>query len=48
MCETCSFFVPTIAFRDQLQAQHEDAVHHGDQQRQQAYQKLLNRLEQEA
>lgn len=48
MCETCSFFVPTIAFRDQLQAQHQDAVHHGDQQRQQAYQKLLNRLEQEA
>lgn len=48
MCETCSFFVPTIAFRDQLQAQHEDAVHHGDEHRQQAYQKLLSRLEQGA
>jgi integrase len=45
ICETCTFFVPTIAFRDQLQAQHHDAERHGDQQRQQTYANLLNKLE---
>jgi integrase len=45
ICETCTFFVPTIAFRDQIQAQHNDATQHGDEQRQQAYANLLNKLE---
>jgi site-specific recombinase XerD len=48
ICETCTFFVPTIAFRDQLQAQHDDAVQHGDHQRQEAYANLLNKIEEGA
>ena len=46
ICETCSFFVPTIVFRDQIQAQHQDAIGHGDEQRQKIYADLLKQLEQ--
>lgn len=45
ICETCTFFVPTIAFRDQLQAQHDDALRHDDQQRQEVYANLLNKIQ---
>lgn len=48
ICETCSFFVPTIVFRDQIQAQHQDAIGHGDEQRQKIYANLLRQLEQGA
>lgn len=48
ICETCTFFVPTIAFRDQIQAQHNDATHHDDEQRQQVYANLLDKLDQGA
>jgi integrase len=48
ICETCSFFVPTIVFRDQIQAQHQDAIGHGDEQRQKIYANLLKQLEQGA
>jgi integrase/recombinase XerD len=45
ICETCTFFVPTIAFRDQLQAQHDDAARHGDEQRQSVYANLLTEID---
>ena len=45
ICETCTFFVPTIAFRDQLQAQHDDAARLGDEQRQHVYANLLDKIE---
>ena len=48
ICETCSFFAPTIAFRDTLQNQHDDADAHGDSHRQQIYAKLLNDLDETA
>lgn len=48
ICETCTFFVPTIAFRDQIQAQHQDAERHGDEQRQKTYANLLDKIEQGA
>lgn len=48
ICETCTFFIPTIAFRDQLTAQHDDAVRHGDEQRQHVYADLLNKIQKRA
>jgi integrase/recombinase XerD len=45
ICETCSFFTPTIAFRDGLQAQHDDAARHGDDHRQNVYAKILTALD---
>ena len=45
ICETCSFFSPTIAFRDTLQAQHDDAAEHGDIHRQDVYAKILTGLD---
>ena len=45
VCENCSFFIPSIAFRDQLQAQLDDATRHGDEQRHAAYAKLLKKLD---
>jgi hypothetical protein len=45
ICETCTFFTTTIEFRDRLQAQHDDAARHGDEERKTAYLKLLDTLE---
>jgi integrase len=45
ICEGCTFFTTTIEFRSQIQAQHDDAHHHGDTERETVYTRLLNRLE---
>ena len=45
ICETCTFFATTIEFRDQLKAQHTDAERHGDAERQTAYRKALDTLD---
>jgi len=45
ICETCSSFATTIAFRDTLQNQHDDAHAHGDTHRQDVYAAILNRLD---
>ena len=44
ICETCTFFTTTIEFRDQLQAQHDDAQRHSDTARQATYLKILDTL----
>jgi hypothetical protein len=48
ICESCTFFRTTIAFRPTLQAQRDDAATKGHTQRQQLYDKLLTRLDTEA
>jgi site-specific recombinase XerD len=48
ICETCSFFAPTIAFRDTLQNQHNDAQAHGETHRQNVYLKILKELDETA
>lgn len=48
ICETCSFFAPTIAFRDTLQNQHDDAQAHGETHRQDVYTKILKELDETA
>lgn len=45
ICETCTFFAPTIAFRDTLQNQLDDAKTRGETHRQNAYANLLDRLD---
>ena len=45
ICETCSFFTTTTEYRDQLQAQQTDAERHGDTSRQNAYLKILDKLD---
>jgi site-specific recombinase XerD len=45
ICETCSFFAPTIAFRDTLQNQHDDAEAQGETNRQNVYLKILTDLD---
>jgi integrase len=45
ICETCTFFTTTIEFRDHLKAQHTDAEHHGDTDRQTTYRKVLDTLD---
>ena len=45
ICETCTFFQTTIAFRPTLQAQHDDAHAKGQTHRAQLFGKLLNDLE---
>ena len=45
ICEGCSFFATTISFRDQIQAQHDDAHRHGDHDRKKIYTNLLDRLD---
>lgn len=45
ICETCTFFAPTIAFRDTLQNQHDDAQTRGETHRQDVYATLLHRLD---
>jgi len=48
ICEACTFFAPTIAFRDTLKKQHDDADAHGDSHRQQVYAKILSDLDETA
>lgn len=48
ICETCSFFAPTIAFRDTLQNQHDDAQAQGETHRQDIYTKILKKLDETA
>lgn len=48
ICESCSFFAPTIAFRDTLQNQHEDAQARGETHRQEVYAGVLKRLDESA
>src|SRR4029453_10589768 len=44
ICETCTFFQTSIAFRPTLQTQHDPATSHGLQQRADLSQRLLNDL----
>jgi hypothetical protein len=48
ICETCSFFAPTIAFRDTIQNQHDDAHAHGENHRKNVYANVLKRLDEPA
>lgn len=48
MCETCTCFATTIAFRDTLQNQHDNADAQGDTQRQRVYAKILKDLDKAA
>lgn len=48
MCETCTCFATTIAFRDTLQNQHDNAGAQGDTQRQHVYAKVLKDLDKAA
>jgi integrase len=48
ICETCSCFAPTIAFRDTLQNQHDDADTHDDTHRKQIYATILSDLDKAA
>jgi integrase len=45
ICESCTFFTTTIEFRDQIQAQHDNATRHGDEERKTVYLKLLDTLD---
>ena len=45
ICETCTFFQTSIAFRPTLQAQHDHAATHDQPGRQQLYADLLNRVD---
>jgi hypothetical protein len=45
ICETCSIFATTIAFRDTLQDQHADAHTRGDEHRQRIYAAILDQLD---
>jgi hypothetical protein len=44
ICENCTVFQTSIEFRPTLQAQHDDAATHGQQQRADLFQRLLNDL----
>ena len=48
ICESCSFFATTIAFRATLQDQHNDAHTHGETHRQDVYANILKRLDKPA
>ena len=45
ICESCSMFFTTIEHRDTIQAQRDDAANQGHQQRQEVYDALLHRLD---
>ena len=45
ICETCTYFQPTIEFHPTLQRQHDDAKTKNQTGRQQLFQHLLNRLD---
>jgi hypothetical protein len=46
ICETCTYFQTSIEFRPTLQTQHKHAANHGQQQRADLFQHLLNTLNQ--
>ncbi len=46
ICETCTYFQPTIEFRPTLQRQRDDAAIKDQTGRQQLFDQLLNRLDQ--
>jgi hypothetical protein len=48
ICETCTFFQTTIAFRPTLQAQHDDAIAKHQDHRGQLFASLLARIDQDA
>jgi integrase len=48
ICETCSCYAPTNAFRDTLQNQHDDADTHGDNHRKDVYATILLDLDKTA
>jgi len=48
VCETCTFFQTTIAFRPTLQAQHDHAATHDQTARQQLFAGLLDDLDESA
>ena len=48
ICESCTFFHATIEFRPTLQRQHDDAASKGQAGRQQLFEGLLARLDEEA
>lgn len=48
ICETCSFFAPTIAFRDTIQNQLDDAHTQGETRRKDVYANILKRLDEPA
>jgi site-specific recombinase XerD len=48
VCETCTFFQTSIAFRPTLQAQHDHAAEHDQQGRQQLFARLLGDLDESA
>ena len=48
VCETCTFFQTSIAFRPTLQAQHDHAAEHDQSARQELFAGLLNDLDQSA
>jgi hypothetical protein len=48
ICESCTFFQTTIAFRPTLQAQHDDAASKAQTGRQQLFAALLSQLNQDA
>ncbi|MEZ0167060.1 integrase, partial [Kineococcus sp. LSe6-4] len=48
VCETCTFFQTSIAFRPTLQAQHDHAAEHDQTGRQQLFAGLLSDLDQSA
>ena len=45
ICESCTFFVTTIAFRPTLQAQRDDAANKGQVAREKIFNGLLDRLD---
>jgi site-specific recombinase XerD len=48
ICETCTFFQTSIAFRPTLQRQHNHAAKHGQPRRADLFQRLLNRIDDQA
>jgi hypothetical protein len=48
ICENCTFFQTSIAFRPTLQNQHDDAATKHQSGREQLFQQLLNTIEQDA
>jgi hypothetical protein len=48
ICETCTFFQTSIAFRPTLQAQHDDATAKHQDHRAQLFASLLARIDQDA
>jgi len=48
VCETCTFFQTSIAFRPTLQAQHDHAAEHDQPARQELFTRLLDDLDQSA